>query len=376
MSASEREVTVHDVELEEAAILFANGDDAGAEASLLEILAPGALRADHIHTWLTLFDLYRATGQQDKFEASAIGFAQRFSRSAPQWFSLPDLVKALVKPSDKPAQEGATADWICPSVLGLHSVGALNAVIGRVAMPWRLDWSNLKTIDAAALEPLLKVFTGWASQPVQLRFMGAAQLQKMLLDATPPENNAIDPKWWLLRMEMLRVIHRPDDFELVALDFCVVYEVSPPPWSKARCDCKSLDEYGDAMSPATIIGAPSSDNVYPSLLGMDSDFGLDFPSSSPAMRFLSVELSGQIQGHAVAVLNTLETSLTGADRMQISCGKLIRVDFSAAGMLLNWVSARHAENRAVEFAEVNRLIAAFFNVIGITEYAKVLTRTD
>jgi ABC-type transporter Mla MlaB component len=206
--------------------------------------------------------------------------------------------------------------------------------------------------------------------------MGAAQLQKILLNATPPENRAVDPKWWLLRMEMLRVIHRPDDFELTALDYCVIYEVSPPPWSKARCDCKSLDEYGDAMSPATIIGAPSGDNVYPSMLGMDSDFGLDFPSSKPAMRFLSVELSGQIQGHAVAVLDTLETSLTGADKMQISCGKLIRVDFSAAGMLLNWVSARHAENRAVEFAEVNRLIAAFFNVIGITEYARVMTRTD
>ena len=62
--------------------------------------------------------------------------------------------------------------------------------------------------------------------------------------------------------------------------------------------------------------------------------------------------------------------------MQISCAKLIRVDFSAAGTLLNWVSARHAENRTVQFSEVNRLVAAFFNVIGITEYAKVTTRSD
>ena len=375
-AAPEHDVIVHDAELEEAAILFANGDDAGVEAGLLEILAAGALRADRMQTWLTLFDLYRATGEQDKFETAAIQFAERFDRSAPQWFSLPDMVKALVKPSDKATQGGA-ADWICPSVLGIQTVAALNAAIVRAAMPWRLDWRNLKTIEAAALEPLFKVFTSWASQPAQLRFMGDTQLQAVLLNATPSGERSTDQKWWLLRMEVLRVIHRPDDFELAALDFCVTYEVSPPSWDSARCDYKSLDAYGDALGSATIIGAPSSEPGYSSTfnpMAMDASFGVS--SSKPASYFLSVELSGQIQGDAAAVLDRLDTSLMGADMMEISCARLIRVDFSAAGMLLNWVSARQAENRSVQFSEVNRLVAAFFNVIGITEYAKVVVRTD
>ena len=59
-----------------------------------------------------------------------------------------------------------------------------------------------------------------------------------------------------------------------------------------------------------------------------------------------------------------------------SCAKLIRVDFSAAGTLLNWVSAREAENRSVQFSEVNRLVASFFNVIGISEHARVIVRSD
>jgi ABC-type transporter Mla MlaB component len=91
---------------------------------------------------------------------------------------------------------------------------------------------------------------------------------------------------------------------------------------------------------------------------------------------LAVELSGQIEGDAVAMLEALENKLMGADIMVISCAKLIRVDFSAAGTLLNWVSARDSENRAVQFTDVNRLVAAFFNVIGITEYARVITRRD
>jgi hypothetical protein len=96
-------------------------------------------------------------------------------------------------------------------------------------MPWRLDWNNLKTIEPAAVEPLYKVFSGWAAQPVQLRFMGDAQLQKVLQNATPSGSRDTAQNWWLLRMEALRVTHRPDDFELAALDFCVTYEVSPRP---------------------------------------------------------------------------------------------------------------------------------------------------
>ena len=368
-------VIEHDAELEEAAILFANGDDAAAEAGLLELLAPGALRAEHAETWLTLFDLYRATGEHNKFETSAIEFAVRFGRSAPQWFSLPDMVKAMVKPVEKESQ-GVAADWICPSVVGMQTVGALNAAVARAAMPWRLDWRNLKTIEASALEPLYKVFSHWANRPVQLRFMGDAKLQKVLLDTTPSGERATDQKWWLLRMEVLRVIHRPDDFELAALDFCVTYEVSPPAWESAACEYKSLDQ-GDALSRSTIIGEPSSEPVNSTFsFPMEGDSIQDLLSGLPASRFLSVELSGEIQGHAVAVLDRLETNLTGAEMMQISCAKLIRVDFLAAGMLLNWVSARQDEKRSVEFSDVNRLIAAFFNVIGITEYARVVVRND
>ena len=371
----EREPVVHDAELEEAAILFANGDDAGAEAGLLEILRPGASHANQVYTWLTLFDLYRAIGEQVKFEAAAIDFAQHFSRSAPQWFSLPDMVKALARPDEKSDHKSAAYDWTCPSVLSVQSVGVLNTVMGRAPMPWRLNWSYLKTIETAALEPLYKVFSQWAAQPLQLRFLGDAQLQQVLLEATPSGERATEAEWWQLRMQMLRVIHRPDDFEFAALDFCVTYEVSPPAWEVARCDYKSLDDEGGAMGRATIIGEPTTENVYTTLMELEVDSVRDAPAST-FTRFLSVDLSGQIQGDAVGVLDRLEASLIGAEKMQISCAKLIRVDFSAAGMLLNWVAARQAENRFVEFSEVNRLVAAFFNVIGIVEYAKVRARSD
>ena len=370
------EVVAHDAELEEAAIRFANGDDVGAEAGLLEILAPGAARAGHVETWLTLFDLYRATGEQDKFEAAAIEFVERFERSAPQWFSLPELVKLLARPAGK-SVHGPAADWICPSVLGLQTVAALKAVMLRAPQPWRLDWSNLRTIDPAAVESLSRVFSGWGGQSVELHFMGEGQLQKVLQQATPSGSRDADQSCWQLRMQALRVMHRPDDFELAALDFCVTYEVSPPAWDSARCKYQSIDAQGGAMGGQTIIGEVYRDSTSFGPVSMDGGDTLQTDGRSSQMsNMASVELSGQIQGDVIAVLDKLEVKLMGADVMVISCAKLIRVDFSAAGTLLNWVSARENQHRSVQFSEVNRLVAAFFNVIGITDHARVVVRVD
>ncbi|MDP2819391.1 MAG: STAS domain-containing protein [Polaromonas sp.] len=365
----------HDPELEEASIRFANGDDAGAESGLLETLGPHGSRAQHADTWLALFDLYRATGQQDKFENQAIEFVGRFDRSAPQWFSMPDLVKQLARPSAPLPGNGPAADWICPSVLGIQTVATLTAALSRAPMPWRLDWHNLKSMDAGAVEPLSKIFSGWSAQPVQLRFIGAAQLQKVLQDATPSGVRDTPQAWWQLRMEALRVTHQPDEFELTALDFCVTYEVSPPAWDSARCEYKPLDPHGAAISGQAIIGDVYRDSAPSSISSaMDGDTQMD--GNSQMSNLFAVELSGQIEGDAIDVLDKLEAKLMGADIMVISCAKLIRVDFSAAGTLLNWVSARESENRAVQFTEVHRLVAAFFNVIGITEHARVLSRID
>ncbi len=374
LQAVAQELTGHDAELEEAAILFANGDDAGAEAGLLALLEPGAARVGHIDTWLTLFDLYRATGEQEKFEAAALKFLKRFDRSAPQWFCLPDMIKALVNPKEKAGQSTIT-HWICPSSVGLQTIAALNAAMARTAMPWRLDWKNLKSIDVAALEPLLKVFNGWVAQPVQLQFLGAGQLQRVLLAATPSGERNIDQNWWLLRLQMLRIMSLPDEFELAALDFCVSYEVSPPAWERARCTCTLIDADGNAAEESQpLVGEAVPSNLPSMIMGDDSMLGPQ--SSQMGQPALSVELSGHIQGDAIGVLDKLEARLAGASSVQISCTLLIRVDFSAAGMLLNWVSASQTEHRQVKFSEVNRLVAAFFNVIGITEYARVIVRVD
>ena len=372
------EFVANDAELEEAAIRFANGDDAGAELGIQALLAPGSPRALHIETWLSLFDLYRATAQADKFDQAALQFAEHFGRSAPQWFSMPAMVKALTAPASiaKAGGNGPAVDWICPSVVGLQTIAALRAALGRATMPWRLDWSNLKSMDEAALPGLLQIFAGWASQPVQLRFIQARQLQKTLLEATPVGDTSVNQERWQLRLQALRIMNLSDEFELVALDFCMTYELSPPAWSSPSCDCKVLEARGDADPESHLVVAHGyRDSTLTTISGLDGDSLLEAHSSMFTQQ-TTVELSGQIHGDAVALLDEVEAKLMGADTLVISCAKLIRVDFSAAGELLNWVSARQSENRTVQFIEVHRLVAAFFNVMGIAEHARVVIRRD
>jgi ABC-type transporter Mla MlaB component len=361
----------HDPELEEAAIRFANGDDAGAEAGLIEAISPRGPRHQHDETWLTLFDLYRATSQYDRFESLAIDFASKFNRSSPMWFSIPEMVGKMS--GREPAAETAAsrkADWRSPANLGIQSVAALNAALAKASMPWSLDWGSLQTIDEAALPGLTKLFLSWAMQPVQLRFSNGSRLDDVLRQGAPSGVRTVPQDRWNLLLAYMRISHRPDEFELAALDFCVTYEVSPPSWEAARCEFKLLDAEGNTKAGQTIIGDAVHDSVTSQLTDVSGT------SSQMTAQLATVELSGQIMGEPKPVLDKLEARLTGADVMIISCAKLIRVDFSAAGSLLNWVSARQAEGRMVQFTEVHRLVAAFFHVIGISEHAKVTSRVD
>ncbi len=245
MPAPEMEEFVHEPDLEEAAIRFANGDYAGAEAGLLEVLERhSADEADaQFEIWMTLFDLYRATGQQDPFDMLAIEFAARFGRSAPLWFSLPEQLgmQAAVDPAT-PAAAQFEHGWSAPTLLTQQSVAALQASLARGAPPWTLTWSRLAGIDDAALTALAQQFEDWAGSKGADRVCGRAGAAGLLQAHTQSGDRAADPEWWRLRMAALRLMGHPDEFEMVALDYCVTYEVSPPSWVPPRCGYSDGDD--------------------------------------------------------------------------------------------------------------------------------------
>ncbi|MBD3893084.1 STAS domain-containing protein [Hydrogenophaga sp.] len=363
---------MQDPEIEEAAIRFANGDDAAAEQGLLQGLGAGGVRADQPNDWLTLFDLYRATGQMAPFESRAVEFVNRFHRSAPQWYDLPAIVRGLSGKRVQAAPDKRRTAWVCEPTLDAHAVGTLQSVLLRTSQPWVLDWSPLELIDLKAARALLGIFTLWGDQDVTLCFLGAACLRERLKAQTPSGRRDVEQLWWELRLTVLRAMNCPDEFELTALDFCVTYEVSPPSWEAPRCHFQSLlsdatiEQVQTVLGESTFESAPSTQPAGGDTLEPKSGFN----------QLGLVELSGEIRGDPQDTLAALEQRLQQADVLIISCRHLIRVDFSAAGTLLNWVALQQGAGRQVQFVEVHRLVAAFFHVIGISEYAKVVLRND
>ena len=358
---------VHDPDLEEAAIRYANGDHEGAESGLMQVLEQH--RQDdpeqQLELWMTLFDLYRATGQQDRFESLAIDFAAQYSRSAPLWFSLPDQLGLQVSSSDPAGDAPGRREfsWNAPQRLAVSSVAALQASVERAASPWTLAWSRIAGIDDAAVPLLADLFTRWADKQGQFVFSGVDRLETMLEIMTQSGDRTSGTEWWRLRMSALRLMGRPDEFELVALDYCVTFEVSPPSWVAPKCS------YSDDNASATAQPQVNERDM------LASDFG-ELTLPPPIDNGPAALLSGVIEGDAVPLLQPLQELVKPGVPLVIACDKLMRIDFAAAGSVLNWAADLQSQGHVVHFQNLHRLIAVFFNVIGINEHAWVIPRKN
>ena len=356
---------IHDPELDEAVIAFANADFEQCEQSLTNLTAPIGERAQHAQTWLALFDLYRAIGQQHKFEGLALDYAQQFGWSAPQWFSMPKLV-AEAAADDHPARGriDGLVGWVSPEHIDADAVAKLYSQSLQMPLPWVFDWNPLHSIDAEACARLSELFRSWIPETLDMRWIGGEHLFAVLQEAAPTGVRDADPAFWQLRLDGLRMANRPDQFDEAAIDYCVTYEVSPPSWETAKCKVRLSSGGASSLSPANTVVNDASTSFLESILTED-------PSRQHVASF---ELSGQLVGDIGATLRRMDAELGAATQINISCARLIRVDFIAAGDLLNWVLARRSEDRGIGFIDAHRLVALFFGAMGINEHARVRIR--
>lgn len=364
--AQEMTEIAHDPELDEAVIAFANADFEQCEQALAALTSPGGPRAQHAETWLVLFDLYRAIGQQHKFESLALDYAQQFGWSAPQWFSLPKLV-AEAASDDRPRSSriDGQVGWISPEHVDADAVAKLASVSLQMPLPWVFDWSALRSIDAEACARLSELFRNWIGQDLDMRWLGGERLFAVLGETAPTGVRDADPAYWQVRLDALRMANRPDQFDEAAIDYCVTYEVSPPSWEPAKCHVRISGAGTTTSSPPLSVVSDVSTSFLESRLTEDTGM----------VQVGTVELSGQLVGDIGATLKKMDAELGLATIVNVSCARLIRVDFIAAGDLLNWVLARRSENRSVRFIEAHRMVALFFGAMGINEHAKVKVRT-
>jgi ABC-type transporter Mla MlaB component len=196
----------------------------------------------------------------------------------------------------------------------------------------------------------------WSKQTAKIMFDGLNVLNAVLQVSTPMNDRQVAPERWLLRLEVLRLQGLHEDYETIAMDYCVTYEVSPPSWSVPISVCDVITPEARASS---IL--PDIDDTAQLLPQGASGFGISG----------ELVLQGELLGDAALAIEQVMANVHSGDPIVIDCHNLIRVDFAAAGRLLNWLAQNEGAHLLVEFVNVPRLVNVFFQDMGISEFAEV-----
>ena len=145
---------------------------------------------------------------------------------------------------------------------------------------------------------------------------------------------------WLLLMELLALLNQESAFEEASIDYCVTFEVSPPAFTPPKSKVTT------AMDEPAAETAP--DDVY----------------IMPAV----------IEGKTTALVAALTTFAQNYNPARIDCTHLTRVDVNAAGQLFAGLMPVAGDGRHIEFINVNHLVAALFNVMGLKQIVRISTR--
>lgn len=360
-----------DPAIEEVAVLFASNEDAQVEQNLRAMLAKqSALRNKRV-TWLILMDFYRAVGNQAAFESLAMEYTALFGESAPQWqvFDPAQVLKQQATTSG-----GALVYWQSPDVFDLTSAQDMQKQFnGAEETAARvMDWNGLKDFHADTACVVLNTLAKLDKPGVVLQMTGSATLLDALASQTKMLGSQGHLELWQLRLELMRLFGDAEEFDLEAMEYCLAHEVSPPSWEKPKCTSTDLDlvvEEDDDSEDSTGSGSTMSGGAT-TMLGAVS--GYYDPNIKGPLR-----LRGTLKMSLAKELKALNDNYTSeAGFLRVNCERLVRIDFAAAGDLLNWVSEKSAQGKVVQLLKVNRLVAAFFMVMGISACARVLIRKD
>lgn len=318
-------------ELEEAAVLYANGKIGEAATLLNRYLLDNPDKRDP-QPWYMLFDLYEATGQLAPFEDAAVDFAIKFERSPPTW--APRIQTQRQEASALPymgfgASFGAAdRERLKRFLLEAASKPAVRVDVSRTPVP---DEDYLRTI----LDCLVRL----QEQDKAIKLVGGASLIGKL-NALRSEDKLSEPGWLLL-LTLLQLEGDEGQFEDTAVDYAVRFEVSPPSYSPPK------------VPPETPPAAPVT----------AEPTGLTFP------------LKGVVGASGDPQLAELRRFCQDKPRVEIDLSQVTRIEFAAVGLLLDTLISLNEAGHKLLFKEGNELVNVLLNMIGAGQYAVILGRT-
>jgi ABC-type transporter Mla MlaB component len=282
--------------------------------------------------WHMLFDLYIVSGKAAAFETLSIEYASKFETSPPTWIDI----------GAAPQPAPATASRATPAVafsgkLDSSSIKQLERVKNLAAnhATLRLEFARVAEVDPVGCGLLLNVLKKLQNSGNDLILVGSLELANKIRAILQVGRRDETEAPWLLLLEILRLLNLEKEFEETSIDYCITFEVSPPAFvatTAAADDMAVMDDPQHFAMPAVIEGKAE---------------------------MLIMSIAKYAEAHKPAVLD---------------CARLKRVDFSAAGHLLTGLAPLTVKGAVIEFHNVNHLVIALFNVIGLKDLVRILPR--
>lgn len=318
-------------ELEEAAVLYANGKVGDAAALLNRYLLDNPDNRDP-QPWYMLFDLYEVSGQMEPFEDAAVDFAVKFERSPPTW-----APRTQSDRKDTPAMPymGFGASFGPADRKRLERF--LQDAADKEAV--RVDVTRAPVPDEDYTHAILDCLVKLQEKGKAIKLVGGdnliGHLEKQRL-----EDKLTEPGWLLL-LALLQLTGQEARFEDAAVDYAVRFEVSPPSYTAPKVPREG--------------GAPSTHGPTPS--------GLSFP------------MSGVVGASGDAQIAQLREFAKDKPQVEVDLSQVNRIEFASVGLLLDTLISLNEGGHKILFKEGNELVNVLLNLIGAGQYAMILGRT-
>jgi anti-anti-sigma regulatory factor len=306
---------------DEAAILYANNQIEATESTLKALLA-----GDNRRAWAMLFDLYRVSARKNDFEQLAMDYAVKFEASPPVWQGSDTAEEADLE----------TAVVSLPKILDQSAAKLLDEQIlaaGQTA-PLRLDFSQTSQIEAAGAESISRILNRATKSKHKLQISGIKGLIKTLQEQT--ESQTDQTGLWLLLLAVYQLLGRQEEFEDLAVNYAVRFEVSPPSW--------------EAVAVAKEVAAPKA--------------------RSAKIKDICV-WSGIISGEQSQAYKDLATFAQTRNPVVVDLSAVTRIDYASVSGLISTLMNILGSGKAISLQGQNSLVDELLRSMGVQHMAEL-----
>lgn len=326
--------------VEEAAILYASDHPDEAAALLLDIVKNHAERKE-IQPWMMLFDIYQIQDKKPQFDELALEFVVKFERSAPVWSDAKVPGAKTGKPdAGRPA---ATEGYVSLTGILKGDKDSLFQSLIQTAQKGtglRVDFSRLDGVDASGSRRLAETLRDLKKSGKKVTLISAPRLTD-LLKGLLGQGGEDEQAYWQLLFSLYQCQEMQAEFEDLAVEYAVAFEVSPPSW-------ETTSQNKPAATVAEPSAAPHDEDAY--------------------------YLSGVISAGSEHQFQEMSRFAAAHAEVCLDMADVPRVDFVSIGNFVGELASLSGSGKKVLIRNANEMIRALFGIMGVDQFATIQRR--